>query len=134
MILKKAAISVALATVFLAGCARENAQQDPNAAQQPALTPATAVTTTAPGTHRINPTTTAKPVVRRTVEDNTPRYVETKRSTKKSIAIVGGSAAAGAAIGALAGGGKGAAIGAIAGGAGGLVYDRTTAKKKERID
>lgn len=132
MILKKAAISVALATVFLAGCARENAQQNPDAAQQPALTPA--VTTTAPGTHRINPTTTAKPVVRRTVEDDTPRYIETKRSTKKSVAIVGGSAAAGAAIGALAGGGKGAAIGAIAGGAGGLVYDRTTATKKEPID
>jgi hypothetical protein len=33
----------------------------------------------------------------------------------------------------LAGGGKGAAIGAIAGGAGGLIYDRKTAKKTERV-
>jgi hypothetical protein len=51
------------------------------------------------------------------------------RSTGKSIAIVGGSAGTGAAIGALAGGGKGAAIGAISGGAAGLIYDRHTHKK-----
>jgi hypothetical protein len=51
------------------------------------------------------------------------------RSTAKSVAIVGGSAGTGAAIGALAGGGKGAAIGAISGGAAGLVYDRHTANK-----
>lgn len=67
-------------------------------------------------------------------DDDRPRVVESRRSKKKSAAIIGGSAAAGAAIGALAGGGKGAAIGAIAGGAGGLIYDRKTAKKKERID
>lgn len=51
------------------------------------------------------------------------------RSTGKSVAIVGGSAGAGAAIGALAGGGKGAAIGALSGGTAGFVYDRMTAKK-----
>jgi len=48
------------------------------------------------------------------------------RSLKKSIAIVGGTAAVGAGIGAIAGGGKGAGIGALAGGAGGFIYDRLT--------
>jgi outer membrane lipoprotein SlyB len=61
-----------------------------------------------------------------------PRYVVKRRSTGKSVAIVGGSAAAGAGIGALAGGGKGAGIGAIAGGAAGLIYDRKTHKKVVR--
>jgi len=60
-----------------------------------------------------------------------PRYVRTRtvRSSRPfghSAAIVAGSAGAGAAIGALAGGGKGAAIGALAGGAGGFIYDRIT--------
>ena len=57
------------------------------------------------------------------------RVVVRRRSKKKSAAIVAGSAATGAAIGALAGGGKGAAIGAIAGGGAGFVYDRSTNKK-----
>jgi len=55
--------------------------------------------------------------------------VRQKRSTGKSVMIVAGSAGAGAAIGALAGGKKGAAIGAISGGVAGLVYDRMTANK-----
>lgn len=51
-----------------------------------------------------------------------------RRSTNKSIAIVAGSAGAGAAIGAISGGGKGAAIGAASGGTAGFIYDRITAK------
>jgi hypothetical protein len=44
------------------------------------------------------------------------------------VAIVAGTAAAGAAIGAIAGGGPGAAIGAISGGGAGFIYDRLTHK------
>jgi hypothetical protein len=53
-----------------------------------------------------------------------------KRSLQKELLIVGGSAGAGAAIGAAAGGGKGAAVGALSGGVAGLVYDLATRNKK----
>ena len=45
------------------------------------------------------------------------------------MVIIGGSAGAGAAVGALAKGKKGAGIGAAAGGVGGLIYDLATRKK-----
>jgi hypothetical protein len=122
---------IAVAAIFMVSCARETPPQNADAVQ-PVLTPAAPAVGTAPGTRRVE--TTAPTVARSVEKDDAPQYVEKTRSKKKSAAIIGGSAAAGAAIGALAGGGKGAAIGAIAGGAGGLVYDRTTAKKKERID
>jgi hypothetical protein len=61
-----------------------------------------------------------------------PRVYVRRRSRAKSAAIVGGSALGGAAIGALAGGGKGAAIGALAGGGAGYIYDRKTHKKVVR--
>jgi hypothetical protein len=51
------------------------------------------------------------------------------RSKKMSAAIVAGSAGAGAAIGAIAGGGKGAALGAVTGGVAGFVYDRLTHRR-----
>jgi len=53
----------------------------------------------------------------------------TKRSLQKEALIIGGSAGAGAAIGAIAGGGKGAGIGALSGGIAGLVYDLATRNK-----
>jgi hypothetical protein len=74
--------------------------------------------------------TYSRPRVIRTYvrEERGGDYVVRKRgrSTGKSVAIVGGSAGVGAAIGALAGGGKGAAIGALGGGAAGFIYDRLT--------
>src|SRR5262249_10093433 len=58
-----------------------------------------------------------------------PRYRKHRRSFAKEALIVGGSAGAGAAIGAIAGGKKGAAIGAVSGGTAGLVYDLATRNK-----
>jgi len=49
-----------------------------------------------------------------------------ERPAGQSAAIIGGSAAAGAGIGAIAGGKKGALIGAGVGAVGGLIYDRAT--------
>ncbi len=53
-----------------------------------------------------------------------------KRSWEKDALIIGGSAGAGTAIGAVAGGKKGAAIGAVGGGIGGLIYDLATKHKE----
>jgi hypothetical protein len=53
-----------------------------------------------------------------------------KRSWEKEALIIGGSAGAGTAIGALAGGKKGAGVGAAAGGVGGLIFDLMTRDKK----
>jgi hypothetical protein len=53
-----------------------------------------------------------------------------KRSWQKEALIIGGSAGAGTAIGAMAGGKKGAGVGAAAGGVGGLIYDLITRNKK----
>jgi hypothetical protein len=48
------------------------------------------------------------------------------RTKAHSVEIVAGTAAAGAVIGAIAGGGKGAAIGGLSGAGAGFVYDRLT--------
>jgi len=53
-----------------------------------------------------------------------------KRSWEQEALIIGGSAGAGTAIGAVTGGKKGAAVGATAGGVGGLIYDLVTRDKK----
>jgi len=67
----------------------------------------------------------APAIVRRRTE---PKHAST-RSWEKEALIIGGSAGAGTAIGALAGGKKGAAVGAAAGGVGGLIYDLLTRNK-----
>lgn len=59
-----------------------------------------------------------------------PRVVVKKRSTKKSVAIIGGSTVGGAVVGGLIGGKKGAIIGGVVAGTAGTVYDRKTRKKK----
>jgi len=58
-----------------------------------------------------------------------PLQSQKKRSLEREALIVGGSAGAGAAIGAVAGGGKGAGIGAVSGGIAGLIYDLATRNK-----
>jgi hypothetical protein len=70
--------------------------------------------------------TSAPAVVERRAE---PQHAN-KRTWEKEALIIGGSAGAGTAIGALAGGKKGAGVGAAAGGVGGLIYDLLTKEKK----
>ena len=53
-----------------------------------------------------------------------------KRSWEQEALIIGGSAGAGTAIGAVAGGKKGAGMGAAAGGVGGLIFDLVTRNKE----
>src|SRR5438270_659608 len=72
----------------------------------------------------------SQPAAYRTVSQTRTTYYSTgrhhKRSWEKQALIVGGSAGAGAAIGAIAGGGKGAGIGALSGGFAGLIYNLAT--------
>ena len=78
---------------------------------------------------RSAPVVRTRYVAPNTVTTRTVSQTQSKRSLKKSALIVGGSAGAGAAIGAVAGGGKGAAVGAVSGGVAGLVYDLMTRNK-----
>jgi hypothetical protein len=58
-----------------------------------------------------------------------PVVAKKTRSWEREVLIVAGSAGAGAAVGAVAGGKKGAGIGALSGGIAGLVYDIATRNK-----
>jgi len=85
-------------------------------------------------THLVQPRTVYVSDSTPYVSDSTPAaapvyQAHKKRSFGKEALIVGGSAGAGAAIGALAGGGKGAGIGGLSGGIAGLVYDLATRNK-----
>jgi len=66
------------------------------------------------------------PAIERQAE---PAHANTP-SWEKDALIIGGSAGAGAVVGAVTAGKKGAGIGAAAGGVGGLIYDLVTRRKK----
>jgi hypothetical protein len=58
--------------------------------------------------------------------ERAPQPFRQQRNLEHQALIVGGGAAAGSAIRAVAGGGKGAAVGALSGGVAGLTYDLLT--------
>jgi hypothetical protein len=64
--------------------------------------------------------------------DNRGGYYGRDNHAGRSAAIIGGSAAAGAVIGAAAGHGQGAAIGAIIGGIGGFIADQSVRNHDRR--
>jgi uncharacterized protein YcfJ len=101
---------------------------DPADQAQTALAPGTTEAAAPPVVHRQPARTQAARVEQSQVVQ--PAAVKKERPTSHSVAIVAGSAGAGAAIGGLAGGGKGAAIGALSGGAAGFIYDRVTRNKQ----
>lgn len=73
---------------------------------------------------RVVRTSSAQPVRTQRVVYQEP--VRKTRSVKKSVAIIGSSAAVGAGIGALAKGKKGALVGAAIGGGGAAIWDQIT--------
>jgi len=64
---------------------------------------------------------------------SSPYHIEGKGHMKSNATKIGGGAAAGAIIGAIAGGGKGAAIGTLAGGAAGTGVAAATGKQEAVI-
>lgn len=64
---------------------------------------------------------------------SSPYHVEGKSHTKSNVTKIGGGAAAGAVIGALAGGGKGAAIGSMVGAGAGTGVAAATGKQEAVI-
>jgi hypothetical protein len=68
--------------------------------------------------------TANRPVQRSTHEDRRYEDVEERTKTKTAL-IIGGSAASGAGVGAIAGGKKGALIGAAIGGGAASIYEAT---------
>lgn len=72
----------------------------------------------------------AAPTAPTAVPAATAADAKDSRSMKESALIIGGSAGAGAGIGAIAKGKKGAAVGAAIGGVAGTVYDLMTRNKK----
>jgi uncharacterized protein YcfJ len=106
-------------------------------APAPVVPTASATADTRPGVVVTNPPP-AKVVYRDRVAYRaapaSQRVVVKKRSTKKSVAIIGGSTVGGAVVGGLIGGKKGAVIGGVVAGTAGTVYDRKTRKKKVPVE
>ena len=65
-----------------------------------------------------------RPVVRRVATQSVASEMEPRRSWQKSALLIGGSAGAGAGLGALIGGKKGAISGAAIGGGAAAIYDQ----------
>jgi hypothetical protein len=126
-----AALAIGGAVIFATSRNNSNAQASYQASSPVATTaPAPVVPTTLAAATRPAP-------AYRIVEGPTParpRVVVKKRSTKKSVAIIGGSTVGGAVVGGLIGGKKGAVIGGVVGGTAGTVYDRKTRKKKRVVE
>ncbi len=126
------AVVVSALTLYAFPRLMNNNANDPQATMQPAVNSTAAqddVYLTPPPRARLRrtsyrPSAYSQPAYS---ESYGQPVVRQHRSLGKSVMIVAGSSAAGAGIGALAGGKKGAGIGAIAGGLGGFIYDRMTA-------
>lgn len=71
-------------------------------------------------------------VAETTAVDSERRPFYRRRTWQREALIIGGSAAAGTVIGAVAGGKKGAAVGALSGAAAGTIYDLATRNKRNR--
>jgi uncharacterized protein YcfJ len=97
-----------------------------DASSAPAVTSTPAANAVAARPRYVAPRTVAVADTTRAPSVQTRR----NRSWQREALIIGGSAGAGAAIGAVAGGKKGAAVGAISGGVAGLIYDLATKDKK----
>jgi hypothetical protein len=81
-----------------------------------------------PTVNRPTVVTRSAPVRRTSTMSRAP--ISTKRSTKKSVAIIAGSTAAGAVVGGVAKGRKGAVIGGIVAGAAATIWDQATRNKQ----
>src|SRR2546426_4555220 len=129
----KILIAVGLVAAFVIGAMADgiytattrafNPTEEKSIASERTLQPSAVVSRT----HLVQPRTV---YVSNSAPVSAPVYqAHKKRSLQREALIIGGSAGAGAAIGAVAGGKKGAGIGLLSGGVAGLIYDLATRNK-----